>query len=53
MHRRNLESLAARLAYDLIVDANEVVAKLGKLRAVALVGAGRQPIFFGTPYPTH
>jgi hypothetical protein len=53
MHRRNLESLAARLAHDLVVHPDQVVAELCELRPIALVGAGRQAIFFRPPYPAH
>jgi hypothetical protein len=53
MHRRDLELLRARLAGHLIVHANQVVAKLRKLRAVALVRTGRQPVLLGPAYPAH
>jgi hypothetical protein len=53
MHRGNLESLAARLAHDLIVDANEVVAQLRELRTIAFVRALRHPIFLRSPHPAH
>jgi hypothetical protein len=53
VHRRDLESLRARFADDLVVHTNEVIAQLGELGAIALVGAGRQTIFFRAPYPSH
>src|SRR5688572_10052593 len=37
--RRDLEFLAARLARDLVVEPEQVVAQLRELRAVALVGS--------------
>jgi hypothetical protein len=53
VHRGDLESLAAGLALDLIVDANEVVAQLGELRPIALVGARGQAVLLRPPHPTH
>jgi len=41
MQRRDFELLSARLADDLIVYADEMIAKLRKLRAIPLVRAGR------------
>jgi hypothetical protein len=52
MHGRDLELLPARFAHHLVVDPDQVVAKLGELRAVTLVGARRQPILLRPPDPT-
>jgi hypothetical protein len=52
VHRRNLEALAARLTGELVVDANQVVAQLGELGAVALVGIAGRPVLLGAPDPT-
>ena len=40
--RRDLELLAARLARDLVVEPQQVVAQLRELGPIALVGSGRQ-----------
>jgi predicted Rossmann fold flavoprotein len=48
---RNLEFLAARLAGDFIVEAEQVVPELGELGPVVLVGPGRQPVFLGAAHP--
>jgi hypothetical protein len=53
MHRRNLEPLAARLAGELVVDADQVIAQLGELGAVALVGVAGQPVFLRPAHPLH
>jgi hypothetical protein len=53
VHRRNFEPLAAGLADDLIVDANEMIPQLGKLRPIALIRARRQPILLGSPDPPY
>ena len=49
--RRDLEFLAAGLARDLVVEAEQVVAQLGELGPVALVGPGRQPLLLRAPHP--
>ena len=49
--RRNLELLAACLARDLVVEPEEVVAKLGKFRAIALVGPRRRLVLLGASNP--
>jgi hypothetical protein len=51
VHRRNLEALAARLTGEFVVDADEVIAQLGELRPVALVGVGRQAVFLRAAHP--
>jgi len=51
VERWNLEFLAARLAHDFVVHANQMVAQLRKLRAVSLISTGRQPILFDAPHP--
>jgi hypothetical protein len=51
VHRRNLEALAARLTGELVVDADQVVAQLRELGAVALVGVAGRPIFLRAPHP--
>ncbi len=43
--RRYFEPCATRLAVHHVVDANHVVTKLGIERAIAFVGARRNPIF--------
>jgi len=53
VHRRNLEALAARLTGQFVVDADQVVAQLGELGAVVLVGIARQPVLLGAPDPAH
>ena len=53
MHRRDLELLAARLADDLVVDTDQVIAQLGELRAIAFVGSWRQPILLDAAHPAH
>jgi hypothetical protein len=53
MHRRDLESLTARLADHLIVDAYQMVTQLGELGAIALIRPGREPILFCPPHPPH
>jgi hypothetical protein len=53
MKRGDLELLPAGLADQLVVEPEEVIAELGELRAVALVGAGRQAILLGTTNPAH
>jgi hypothetical protein len=53
VQRWDLDLLAARLAHDLIVHTDQVVAELGELGAVALVGARRQPILLHAPHPAH
>src|SRR5262249_53207575 len=51
--RRDVELLPACLARHRIVDADHVVAELEEQRAIALVGAGRNPIL-ARPYdPAH
>ena len=52
MLRRDVEFLAAGLAGDRIVDADHVVAQLGVQRAVALVGARRNPILLACERPS-
>jgi hypothetical protein len=49
--RRNLEFLAAGLACDLIVEAEQVVAQLCEPGPVLLVSSRRQPILFRAPHP--
>jgi hypothetical protein len=51
VHRRNLEALAAGLTNDFVVNANEMVAELGELRAIALVRAGRQAVLLRASDP--
>lgn len=53
MQRRDFEFLSARLADDFVVDANQMIAKLGEFGAIAFVGARRQPIFLDAPHPPH
>ena len=53
MLRGDVELLAARLTRHCVVDANHVVAQLGIERAVALVGALRQPILARADDPAH
>ena len=47
----DLESLAAGLARDVVVEAEQVVAQLCELGPVARVGPGRQSTFLRVPYP--
>src|SRR4051812_1308869 len=51
--RRHVELAPAACADDVVVDPDEVVAKLPEHRAVAFVGAGRDAIFFRPPDPSH
>src|SRR5262245_23191825 len=51
--RRNLEAPIAPLARQHVVDPDEVVAELDEHGAVALVGAGRDAVFFRAPDPAH
>jgi hypothetical protein len=51
VQRRDLDLLAARLAHDLVVDADEMVAQLGELGPVALVGARWQPVLLDPAHP--
>src|SRR5439155_11847703 len=51
--RGDVEPLSARLAGDRVVDADHVVAQLGEQRAVALVGAGRDPVLARADDPLH
>jgi hypothetical protein len=53
VHRRNLEAFAAGLAGHFVVDTNQVVAQLGKLGAIAFIGARRQTVLLRPAYPTH
>jgi hypothetical protein len=53
MQRRDFELLSARLAHDLVVDANQMIAKLGELGAVSLVGAGRKTVLLDAANPPH
>jgi hypothetical protein len=53
MQRRDFEFLSARLADDFVVDANQMIAKLGEFGAIAFIGARRQPIFLDAPHPAH
>jgi hypothetical protein len=53
VQRRDLEPLPARLADQLVVHANQVIAELGELRAIAFVGARRQPVLLDAPYPPY
>jgi hypothetical protein len=53
VQRGDLELLAARLAHQLVVHADQVIAKLLELGAVALVGARRQPVLFDAADPAH
>lgn len=53
MQRRYFELLSARLANDFVVDANQMIAKLGELGAVPFIGARGQPIFLDAPHPAH
>jgi hypothetical protein len=50
---RDVEFLAAGFARHGIVDANHVVAQLGKQGTIALVGAWRDPIFLRPNDPAH
>jgi len=49
--RRYFEPCATRLAVHHVVDANHVVTKLGIERAIAFVGARRNPIFLDATDP--
>jgi hypothetical protein len=51
MHRGDLEALTARLAHDLVVHTNQMIAQLRKLRTITLVGASREAILLRSPYP--
>jgi hypothetical protein len=53
MHRRDLEALAARLAHDLVVHANQVVTQLRELGTVALVGTRRNAVLLRASDPAH
>jgi hypothetical protein len=53
VHRRDLELLAAGPADHLVIDANQVIAQLRELGAIAFIRARRQPIFLGPPHPSH
>jgi hypothetical protein len=53
VQRGDLEPLPARLADQLVVEPQQVIAELGELGAVALVGAGRQPILLHSTDPAH
>jgi hypothetical protein len=53
VHGGNLEPFTARLADDLVVYANQMVAQLGELRAITFVGARRQAILLRAPHPAH
>jgi hypothetical protein len=53
VERRNLELLPARLAHDLVVDSDQMVAELREFGAVALIRPGRQAIFLHAPDPPH
>ena len=50
---RDLEALPAALARHVVIDADEMVAKLRVERAVARVGAGREAIFFHATEPPY
>src|SRR5689334_8718046 len=49
--RGNLDPPAAVHARDDIIDAVEVIAELGKLRAVAFVRSWREAVFLDAPHP--
>src|SRR2546421_280379 len=49
--RRDLEFLAARLARDLIVQAEQIVAELRELFPIGFVGARRQPVLLRAAHP--
>jgi hypothetical protein len=51
VHRRNLEALATRLTGKFVVHANQVIAELGELRAIRLVGVAGRPVLARTPHP--
>src|SRR5687767_4826972 len=49
--RRDLEPLAARLARDVVVHANQVILRLLEQRAVARVGPAGKLRLLGAPHP--
>src|SRR5467141_3104879 len=49
----NLEPLAARLARDVVIDADQVILHFREHRAVTLVGAGRHVRFLGAAHPAN
>jgi hypothetical protein len=51
VQRGDLEPLAAGLAHDFVVDANEMVPQLRELGSVALIRARREPILLDAPNP--
>jgi hypothetical protein len=53
VQRGDLELLAARPAHHLVVDADQVIAQLRELRAIAFVGARRQAILLHASDPSH
>jgi hypothetical protein len=53
VQRRDLELFPARLADQLVVHADQVIAKLGKLRPIAFIGARRQAVLLDAPHPPH
>jgi hypothetical protein len=53
MQRGDFDLLAARLAHDLVVDANQMIAKFGELGAIPFIGPRWQPILLDASHPSH
>src|SRR4030095_6934317 len=49
--RRDLEFLPARLAGDLVIEAEQVIPQLGELGPVRIVGSGWELVLLRAPYP--